>query len=213
MAQVDGDDIGRRPRAPPLAELAEGESERREVVVTASGVGGVAERLLEEYEVERGAGQHLPDPRRPRACVGTPQHGRVRALPAAHEAHGEACLYAIAGPDATVLWGTDTGPWAPAVRQMLAGSRLDLVLLEETFGDSADTTGGGHHNLATFALALGQLREWGCAGPSTDVVAIHLSHHNPPPEHLYLRLRDIGARAVPDGTPIVAGGVRTSLIL
>ncbi len=79
MAQVDGDDIGRRPRAPPLAELAEGESERREVVVTASGVGGVAERLLEEYEVERGAGQHLPDPRRPRACVGTPQHGRVRA--------------------------------------------------------------------------------------------------------------------------------------
>jgi adenosylcobinamide kinase/adenosylcobinamide-phosphate guanylyltransferase len=137
---------------------------------------------------------------------------RVRALPAAHEAHGEACLYAIAGPDATVLWGTDTGPWAPGVRQMLAGTTLDLVLLEETFGDSADTT-GGHHNLATFALALGQLREWGCAGPSTDVVAIHLSHHNPPPEHLYLRLRDIGARAVPDGTPIVAGGVRTSLIL
>src|SRR5450756_1269202 len=73
----------------------------------------------------------------------------------------------------------------------------DLVLLEETFGDSADTT-GGHHNLATFALALGQLREWGCAQPSTDVVAIHLSHHNPPPEQLYLRLRDIGARAVPD---------------
>lgn len=137
---------------------------------------------------------------------------RVRALPAAHTAFGEACLYAIAGPDATVLWGTDTGPWASGVEQMLAGTDLDLVLLEETFGDSPDPS-GGHLNLESFAVAISQLREWGCATESTDIVAIHLSHKNPPPEELYLRLREYGARAVPDGTPIVAGGARDSLTI
>ena len=45
------------------------------------------------------------------------------------------------------------------------------------------------------------------------VRAIHLSHHNPAPELLYLRLRDLGARAVPDGTPIIAGGPSSSLSL
>lgn len=137
---------------------------------------------------------------------------RVRCLPATHEAHGEALLYAIAGLDATILWGTDTGPWHPKVQPMLTGTRFDLVLLEETFGDKPDPT-GGHHDLATFAEAVGDLRDWGCVDGSTDVVAIHLSHNNPSPELLYIRLRDLGARAVPDGTPIVAGGVRSTLTL
>jgi adenosylcobinamide kinase/adenosylcobinamide-phosphate guanylyltransferase len=137
---------------------------------------------------------------------------RVRCLPATHEAHGEALLYAIAGPDATILWGTDTGPWHPKVRPMLTGTRFDLVLLEETFGDKPDPT-GGHHDLRTFATAVNDLRGWGCADGATDVVAIHLSHHNPAPELLYIRLRDLGARAVPDGTPIAVGGVRGSLTL
>ncbi len=137
---------------------------------------------------------------------------RVRALPATHEAHGEALLYAIAGPDATILWGTDTGPWEPRAKPMLAGTRFDLVLLEETFGDKHDHT-DVHHDLTSFATAVSQLREWGCADGRTDVVAIHLSHHNPSPEMLYLRLRDVGARAVPDGTPILAGGVRSALTL
>jgi adenosylcobinamide kinase/adenosylcobinamide-phosphate guanylyltransferase len=138
---------------------------------------------------------------------------RVRALPATHEALGEACLYAIAGPDATVLWGTDTGPWARGVREMLAGTRFDLVCLEQTFGDRHDLTEGKHHSLASFAQAVADLRAWGSIDQATDVVAIHLSHHNPAPELLYLRLRDLGARAVPDGTPIIAGGPSSSLTL
>ncbi len=139
---------------------------------------------------------------------------RVRALPAAHVADGEACLYAIAGPDATILWATDTGPWARGVKEMLAGTELDLVLLEETFGDATDqAVDGRHHTLATFARAVEQLREWGNVTGETDVVAVHLSHFNPSPESLYLRLRDLGARAVPDGTPIIAGGVRQTLEL
>ncbi len=138
---------------------------------------------------------------------------RVRALPAAHEALGEACLYAVAGPDATILWATDTGPWARGVKEMLAGTPLDLVCLEETFGDRDDLAAGTHHCLRTFGEAVARLREWGNVTGTTDVVAVHLSHHNPPPETLYLRLRDLGARAVPDGTPVIAGGATTSLSL
>lgn len=136
---------------------------------------------------------------------------RVRALPATHHALGEACLYAIAGPDATILWGTDTGRPSDSLRPMVAGLGFDLVLLEETFGD--EDAESGHHNLAMFAETIGRLRDWGAVVDTTDVVAIHLSHHNPPPEQLYLRLRDLGARAVPDGTPIIAGGVRELLTL
>ncbi len=138
---------------------------------------------------------------------------RVRALPAAHEALGEACLYAVAGPDATVLWATDTGPWARGVKEMLTGTRFDLVCLEQTFGERDDLTEGTHHGLRTFGEAVAQLRAWGNVDAATDVVAIHLSHHNPPPELLYLKLRDLGARAVPDGTPIIAGGPSATLSL
>ena len=139
---------------------------------------------------------------------------RVRALPAAHEALGEAYLYAIAGPDATVLWATDTGPWARGVKEMLAGTVFDLVCLEETFGERGDLAEGKHHGLATFGAALAQLRGSGgrpARRPmwwrSTSATTTRR------PELLYLKLRDLGARAVPDGTPIIAGGPTTSLSL
>lgn len=139
---------------------------------------------------------------------------RIRALPANHEALGEALLYAIAGPDGTVLWATDTGPWARGAKEMLAGTHLDLVLLEETYGERGDLVEDQHHHsLATFGQALADLRAWGNADGDTDCVAIHLSHHNPPPELLYVKLRDLAARAVPDGTPILVGGPGTSLEL
>ena len=40
---------------------------------------------------------------------------------------------------------------------------------------------------------------------ATDVVAVHLSHHNPPTTELARRLADWGARVVDDGTELRAG--------
>ncbi len=123
----------------------------------------------------------------------------VRALPAAHEAFGEACLYVVSRSGQSVLWATDTGPWAPGARDLLAGTRLGLVLLEETFGDRDDLAGAHHHGLRSFAEAVRQLRDGGSLAPGAEVVAVHLSHHNPPPALLAEWLGRLGARPGEDG--------------
>ncbi|MBK8461414.1 MAG: ribonuclease Z [Micropruina sp.] len=121
---------------------------------------------------------------------------RVHTIPARHQAFGQALLYVIEGPDATVLYATDTGPWLPEALSLLAGHRLDLVLLEETFGDADSPE--SHHNLSSFATAVDDLRRLGCVDDTTRVVAIHLGHHNPPLPELTERLATLGAEVHPD---------------
>lgn len=126
------------------------------------------------------------------------------ALPANHHAFGEALLYAIESPEGSLLYATDTGPWVAAATAWLAGRRFDLVVLEETFGDVTDK-GSGHLTLGTFAAELEALRSLRCVDAATQVVATHLSHHNPPLDELRRRLRALGADVVPDGTTLWGG--------
>ncbi|MFF1276015.1 bifunctional adenosylcobinamide kinase/adenosylcobinamide-phosphate guanylyltransferase [Streptomyces marokkonensis] len=53
--------------------------------------------------------------------------------------------------------------------------------------------------------ALARLREVGAAGPTTDVVAVHLDHDVPPGAESRRRLAAAGARAVPDGATLEVG--------
>ncbi|MFF4225299.1 bifunctional adenosylcobinamide kinase/adenosylcobinamide-phosphate guanylyltransferase [Streptomyces sp. L500] len=53
--------------------------------------------------------------------------------------------------------------------------------------------------------ALARLRETGAAGPTTDVIGVHLDHDVPPGRELHRRLAAAGARTVPDGTSLVVG--------
>lgn len=138
---------------------------------------------------------------------------RVRALHAAHRvwADGDAVLFDVAriGPGsdsdgkdgdgwaadgARMLWATDTGPLPEETLDAVAGARFDAVFMEETFGDRTDL-GDGHLNLTTFPRSLAALRKCGAVvdatqgADTTQVVAVHLSHHNPPPDELARRLR------------------------
>lgn len=125
---------------------------------------------------------------------------RVRVLDAAHD--GAAMLYLVDCPDGTrVLWATDTGPMPEASHAALAGAAVDLLLLEETFGEVTGH-GTGHLDLATFPRELARLRRDGAVTAATDVVAVHLGHHNPPEPELGRRLAAWGARTVPDGTVV-----------
>ncbi|MGY2084448.1 hypothetical protein [Blastococcus sp. SYSU DS0539] len=83
-------------------------------------------------------------------------------------------------------------------------ARFDVVLLEQTFGDLVGH-GTGHLDLATFPEQLDRLRAVGAVTGSTDVVAVHLGHHNPPVSALAQRLAAHGARLVPDGATVLAG--------
>ena len=81
----------------------------------------------------------------------------------------------------------DTSP------RLRAGTGLDLLLLEQTFGDRTDLP-GDHLTLGAFARTVDALRRVGAVTDRTDVVAVHLSHFNPPGAELAHRLAACGAR-------------------
>ncbi|EME19865.1 bifunctional adenosylcobinamide kinase/adenosylcobinamide-phosphate guanylyltransferase [Rhodococcus triatomae] len=128
----------------------------------------------------------------------------VRVLPAAHRVHrdGDCVLYAITSDWRTLLWATDTGPLDTAMLAAVRDARFDTVFLEETFGDLGEHE-PDHLDLRTFPRALAALRDVGAVTADTDVIAVHLSHHNPP--DLPDRLRPWGVRVVPDGTVVAVG--------
>jgi adenosylcobinamide kinase/adenosylcobinamide-phosphate guanylyltransferase len=131
----------------------------------------------------------------------------VRVLPARHGEPGSAVLYDVTAPTGRLLYATDTGPLLPETVEAVAGAAFDVVLLEETFGDH---TGHGtdHLDLSTFPEQVRRLRAVGAVTEDTDVVAVHLSHHNPPGDELDRRLAAWGARAVDDGTRLGARPAR-----
>jgi phosphoribosyl 1,2-cyclic phosphodiesterase len=134
----------------------------------------------------------------------------VRVLDADHEV--PTVLYDVTGPDGgRLLYATDTGPLPAAAVDAARDAAYDVVLLELTFGDVLDH-GTRHLDLATFPDQLRRLRAVGAVTEDTDVVAVHLSHHNPPPPVLARRLAEHGARVVPDGTTVAVGADRAVLL-
>lgn len=134
----------------------------------------------------------------------------VRVLPARHQVfrEGDAVLYDLTGPDGTrILWASDTGPWEDDWFEAVRGARFDAVFLEETLGDREEIS-DWHLGLPRFAAMLDRLRRVDATGPDTQVVAVHLGHHNPPPDELDRRLAALGARAGDDGEVVTvrAGG-------
>ena len=117
----------------------------------------------------------------------------------------DAVLYDVTAPDGSrLLYATDTGPLPDTTVAALAGSAFDLVLVEETFGAYLDH-GTGHLDLASLPGELRRLREVGAVNDATDVVAVHLSHHNPPGPELARVLAPWGVRTVDDLTEIEVG--------
>ncbi|HEY5834078.1 bifunctional adenosylcobinamide kinase/adenosylcobinamide-phosphate guanylyltransferase [Streptomyces sp.] len=76
-------------------------------------------------------------------------------------------------------------------------------------GAAAETDAGPYDlvllDVAGRPEALARLRASGAVAGTTDVVAVHLDHRAPPGPELDRRLAALGARAVPDGTTLVAG--------
>ena len=130
----------------------------------------------------------------------------VRVLAARHGAPGSSVLYDVSGPSGRVLYATDTGPLPQETVEAVRDAAFDVVLLEETFGDFL-THGTDHLDLATFPDQVRRLRSVGAVTRDTDVVAVHLSHHNPPTAELRRRLAAWGARVVDDGAVVSRGSV------
>ena len=113
----------------------------------------------------------------------------------------EPVVYDVSGPSGRLLYATGTGPLGVTVLEAVRDAAFDVVLLDETSGDD-DGRGAGGLDLRTFPEQLRRLREVGAVVAGTDVVAVHLSHRNPPSAELSRRLADWGARIVEDGTSL-----------
>ncbi|MFK0253082.1 bifunctional adenosylcobinamide kinase/adenosylcobinamide-phosphate guanylyltransferase [Streptomyces sp. NPDC090445] len=113
---------------------------------------------------------------------------RVRAVPMDAPGTG----YEVTGPDGSRLLYLPPGA-APAGQEPggpgFPQRPYDMVL--------ADVLGRPE--------ALARLRATGAAGPTTDVIAVHLDHDTPPGRELERRCAAAGARAVPDGTTVTVG--------
>ena len=149
----------------------------------------------------------------------------VRALAAAHDVGRDvltrdALLFDVTAPDGRrLLHATDTGPLGEATLRAVGGAAYDVVLLEETFGTWTEH-GAGHLDLGTFPAQLVALRACGAVVDSTDVVAVHLGHHNPRGDELARVLAPWGVRVVDDLAVLRAGeppapatGPRRQLVL
>jgi adenosylcobinamide kinase/adenosylcobinamide-phosphate guanylyltransferase len=154
-----------------------------------------------------------------RDARGGPRPGRrgyeIRPVPASHgdASIGPAVLLDVTGPDgARLLYACDTGaPLPAAAREALAGRAFDVVLMEENNGDRPGF--GEHLDLASFASVLAELRRRGAVVAATRVVAVHLSHRNPPGDVLARRLELMGAELLPDGAVIdTKSGTTTRLV-
>ncbi len=162
------------------------------------------------------------DPVRPRAVAAGDRLDldgyQVHVLAADHgdEHAGPGVLFDVTAPDGgRLLYATDTGPLPATTAAATAGRAYDVVLLEQSFGAVTDH-GTRHLDLDTFAGTVREMRSNGAVVASTDVVAIHLGHHDPPADELDRRLAEVGARVVPDGTVLgtgVVGRRRRTLVL
>ncbi|MGV0624357.1 bifunctional adenosylcobinamide kinase/adenosylcobinamide-phosphate guanylyltransferase [Mycolicibacter minnesotensis] len=136
----------------------------------------------------------------------------VRVLQAAHGAdlggppNTQAVLYDLESADARILWATDTGPLPEITHTAVAGAGYGAVFLEQTFGAFTEH-GTEHHDLPAFAATVSHLRDSGAITDRTDVVAVHMSHHNPPEPELAAVLSDSGARPGHDGEVVRVGSV------
>lgn len=135
----------------------------------------------------------------------------VFAVPATHggDGSGEALLYAVKGPDASLLYGSDTAALSDAALAMLAVRNFDVILLEETFGDlSGHAT--QHLDLTSFPDQLDRLRAVGAMSDATRVIAVHLSHRNPVEPELSSRFAAWGAEVLDDGAVITVPSPRSA---
>jgi adenosylcobinamide kinase / adenosylcobinamide-phosphate guanylyltransferase len=124
----------------------------------------------------------------------------VRVLAAEHDSEG-AVIYDVADAAHRLLYATDTGPgFSTPLR-----AHYDLLLLENSWGESPAGEQTRHHDLASFASTLARLRRENAIDDRTRVIAVHLGHGNPAPSVLRARLMAMGAELVPDGFVIRLG--------
>jgi phosphoribosyl 1,2-cyclic phosphate phosphodiesterase len=100
---------------------------------------------------------------------------QVTPVPAHHQETEECLNLIIQREGKTLLYATDTGIWREPAWEILAGYRVDCLVMECTEG-LADTTWEGHLDLKEFLCVMNRLRTMGVLHAHSIVTSTHHSH-------------------------------------
>lgn len=103
---------------------------------------------------------------------------RVKALAANHFPKEEALVYVFRGQQKSLLYATDTGWFPEATQAALQTEKLDLAIVEATFGEGkAMTKQSGHLDIPLMRLIKQSMVEGKQLKPQGRFVVTHLSLH------------------------------------
>ena len=123
----------------------------------------------------------------------------VHPVAANHDVGRENALhYVVRRGGRTMLYALDGALFLPGTYEYLRQFRLDLVLIEATYG--LFSGGANHMSFETVRLAANTLRADGLMAPGGRIVATHFSpHHCPPHERSRQILAQYGVETACDG--------------
>ncbi|MBQ4075897.1 MAG: hypothetical protein IJD39_11945 [Clostridia bacterium] len=124
---------------------------------------------------------------------------------------GMAHTYLIRRGGKTLFYCTDCGGFDPDQLDILARQKIDLVVMEGTFGlgayaneDAPLPTGKGHMNLKKNEVLRAFLLDHGCITPDTPCILTHLCPHYTPPHAQFEKIaRQSGFGVAYDGLEIM----------
>jgi phosphoribosyl 1,2-cyclic phosphate phosphodiesterase len=104
--------------------------------------------------------------------------GKYQVTPLlANHARWEQCyLYYIEKDDCALFYGHDSGWFPESTWRWLLGKRIDIAVLECTYGDRQGNRTDNHMSLSTVCAAVEKLRNQNSLGEQSQVVLSHISH-------------------------------------
>lgn len=98
----------------------------------------------------------------------------ITALESLHDASQEALIYLITCGNKTVLYGTDLLDLNEEAYQLLKTSKIDILILDQTYGVGYNA--GGHLDAGQLITILDKLRQVEIVTDTTLIYATHISH-------------------------------------
>jgi len=98
----------------------------------------------------------------------------VTALESLHDIYENSLIYIISHNNKSVLYGTDLLEISEKAWEILKTFRLDLVILDHTYGKGFNS--GGHLDAGQFADIISKMKEENIIHEKSMVYATHISH-------------------------------------
>lgn len=128
---------------------------------------------------------------------------KVKAIETTHDTKHGSLLYVISKDKKNIFYATDTPALTENAFEQLKGIKLDLVIMDHTFGNVDYSY--SHLNEKLFIEQINKLKDMGCINNNTLIYGTHISHDGMP----YHELAE--ERAILNGYHIAYDGLEINI--